>query len=645
MVFTKKEWINTRVPAVQDERFETLEDALVQAGAAARSLTPLPLRSVTHTALETDDVLPVTMLGDVAWGRIGTALYFSTDGARTWTRRGSSPIGDTLHDLREVPGGEVLALCANGIWRSDGWSNDAPTVWTKTAAPNGATYFLPWSLAGEGDVWMTTEYGAGAGYVDSRYVRRTLDGGRTWDVVYDSVARHGETLANASHLHGIAYDPWTGRFYVSEGHGTIAGLYVTEDNGATWTRPAGLGTLDPSPTAMEATDDGLVCGSDNPAGGLYGVLRQEDFTKEEFTRLSVWNPGVNGTNGFGLQARRDPSTGVVFITYRTEKVAVKPPIMAGTPTTGAVVYEWAGGHAAYDDIQGLIIPEPGRLVCYARINGGANITRIDASIPSPGTVNATLADRGAVLGGSVTASDSTAVGPNSSTNGIRSVAIGTGAIANAAQDATAIGSGASASTVGATAIGQGAAVTGTGTNGIAIGQAASVTGSNAVAIGKSASAVGGGVAIGINVVAKTMSTLVGDGVIHNNDVGSAGTAMGYRAKVQVNGVAMGVNAAALSTDGTCIGHTASTAGAQATALGKSAVANGLNSVALGANTTASAAQEVAIGPRFLSALVTAAEPAAPASGGAHLFVRTTGGKEELCVKFKSGAVQVLATEP
>lgn len=40
-----------------------------------------------------------------------------------------------------------------------------------------------------------------------------------------------------------------------------------------------------------------------------------------------------------------------------------------------------------------------------------------------------------------------------------------------------------------------------------------------------------------------------------------------------------------------------------------------------------------------------ADPAAPASNQARLFVRDTASKSELCVRFASGAVQVIATEP
>lgn len=41
----------------------------------------------------------------------------------------------------------------------------------------------------------------------------------------------------------------------------------------------------------------------------------------------------------------------------------------------------------------------------------------------------------------------------------------------------------------------------------------------------------------------------------------------------------------------------------------------------------------------------AADASAPAGTKARLFFRTSGGKGQICVRWKSGAVQILASEP
>lgn len=41
----------------------------------------------------------------------------------------------------------------------------------------------------------------------------------------------------------------------------------------------------------------------------------------------------------------------------------------------------------------------------------------------------------------------------------------------------------------------------------------------------------------------------------------------------------------------------------------------------------------------------AADPVAPTSTGGRMFFRTSGGKGQFCVRWASGAIQILASEP
>lgn len=128
-------------------------------------------------------------------GRISTSIYRSPDSGMTWTARGTSAA--SLIGIIPTPDGEVVAVSGVGLYRSTGWANGNPT-WSTKATPNGASQFQPWSLVGNGQKLLTTEYAAGAGFPDSRYARMSLDGGVTWTVAYDSGGKHGVTLANAS---------------------------------------------------------------------------------------------------------------------------------------------------------------------------------------------------------------------------------------------------------------------------------------------------------------------------------------------------------------------------------------------------------------------------------------------------------------
>ncbi|MES2866283.1 MAG: hypothetical protein V4703_05935 [Actinomycetota bacterium] len=619
--------------------FDTKLSATFAGAATVRGLQPYPLVDVTTKTIDGTTVTPITTFGGFLWGRIGTALHRSADAGATYLAWGTSPA--SLIGIIPTPDGEVAAVSASGLYRSSGWASGSPT-WTTKAIPNGACQFQPWSLVGDGQRLLTTEYAAGAGFVDSRYVRMSLDAGVTWNVVYDSVLVHGSTLANASHLHGAAYDPWSDRWYISEGHGSIAGLYVSTNDGVTWNRAPGLGTLSPSPTVIVPTDDGLVCASDHPDGGLYGVIRRENPMDEEFVRTVAWRPGTDGTSGFGVHGARDPETGIVYIGYRTEKAEARPVILAGTPTSGAVVYTWAGTFIAYDDIRAVVIPEPGHIQAVVSTEGNAVRSLLSARLALPGTLDPSLVDTGNSLGGGAGTSSAIALGPLSRATAIRSVAVGVGAEATSSQDTIAIGHNAKASSSNAVVIGSGASSA--QGNSAVLGNGATVTGGNAVAIGTNVSAGSSGVAIGFGTVAPSASTVIGASA--TIPLGGQATAIGNLAKARNNGVSVGHNTNQTGNDAVTIGQGAS-AGSSSTAIGQGASAPANGSVALGRGTVTTQNNQVAIGQRHLMMLALGADaPAAPAGGGVLFFKDNGAGKIGLYARFPTGAVVgPIAIEP
>jgi hypothetical protein len=69
-------------------------------------------------------------------------------------------------------------------------------------------------------------------------------------------------------------------------------------------------------------------------------------------------------------------------------------------------------------------------------------------------------------------------------------------------------------------------------------------------------------------------------------------------------------------------------------------------VALGTSQTTTAASQIRVGGKHIEMTELAADPAAPAADAARLYFRDNGsGKTQLCVRFATGAVQVIATEP
>ncbi|MCT1857344.1 hypothetical protein M3C21_07315 [Micrococcus luteus] len=600
-------------------------------------LAPSPLSGVSVAQIGAADVRPVDRIGDTLWGVSGGRLATSEDWGLTWADAGPAPGGFVIRLVHTSTGG-LLAMTDKFIYTS---ASREQLVWEQKATTNGATQFQPWSLAHdpEGRRFLTTEYAAGSSFPDSRYARMSHDGGQTWTVAYDSVALHGQAAADGSHLHGCAYDEWADRWIISEGHsntGDIGGLYVSEDDGDTWTRAPGM-VKSPAPTVIVATDGGLVCGSDSTDGGVFGVVRQA-VARQELRHVWRWHTGVDGTCGFGVQGDRDPETGVVLIGFRTEKATVPPIIAGGTPTAGAKLWTWPSTYTAYDDVN-TVLPLPGGEV-LASARTGTTRWLVRGRMGAPTVTHPTVEDTGHTLGGTAGRGDSIAVGPLSSSGAtIRGTAVGVSAVTSAVQDATVVGHGSTASGNFATALGAG---TTAGVSGTAIGQGARTSGSQATVMGALAKGGGQSVVIGQGVTGPDASALIGYGVTHST--GTGGSALGWKAQTGNFGTAVGTQAVSTAPNTAAVGAGATASGGNSTAVGRSATASHDEAVALGKGTASTAAHQTTIGKRHLRLEPAPVTPPIT-TDGAHIFLRTgADGKAELCVRFASNNPIVIARD-
>ena len=138
-------------------------------------------------------------------------------------------------------------------------------------------------------------------------------------------------------------------FYVIEGHQAGGGIYVSEDDGASWTKRYSMADVEKRPTSSNpsqptniiSTNDGLVLASDDSWAGLLGIPRIGPIASRKLALTWRWSTGYGSdVLGFGNQAHRDPDTGIVYVVYRST-FALQPPIITGgTATTGAKVWEW-----------------------------------------------------------------------------------------------------------------------------------------------------------------------------------------------------------------------------------------------------------------------------------------------------------------
>jgi len=144
------------------------------------------------------------------------------------------------------------------------------------------------------------------------------------------------------------------------------------------------------------------------------------------------------------------------------------------------------------------------------------------------------------------------------------------------------------------------------------------------------------------------NTAVGTAALQSSTTGNENTAIGYyshwKNTTGLHNVAIGATALSVATTGnynTCIGVNAG-----------DAITTGSTNLAIGYDVdvdSATANNQINIANRYYHnrmRLQESSDPAAPAADNAIIFCRDNGsGKTQVCVRFATGAIQVLATEP
>lgn len=618
----------------------------------AISKQALPLREVTVSVRGTDPIACGSFDGYL-WGTSAVAtsaqLYRSSDGGNTWTTYGTNPVpidgklvAQGVQKMLKTSTGEVLAVSFGNVVLSTGWATGNPT-WSVVLSNPTASYIYPWGFDGDGTKFIVVHY-AGSGTAtpdraDSRYGWISTDGGLTWTIKWDTAAIFGATENGLTHVHGAAYDPWEDRFFINEGHGTSTGVYVSYDNGNIWTKVPYGNTFDAAPanapTVVMATDNGVVFGSDDAHNGIYVLPRGTNTIEHAWAWGGVQNSQLLG---YALQAFRDPDTGIVYISYISDEADLPAPVGASDGRTANEVWREPGVFGMW---RKLFIHN-GKVLMWEQLSNLVAKGKLGGSGSRPVT------DTGRTLGGLVTGGrKSLAVGAEAIAIGDASVAVGggagttthngtaVGANAKVIGSGTSLGSGATSD-----ALGLAAGYQATATGGLSVGSSALTASVSTTAIGRGARAAtdAGGAVVNSTAVGRDAKANAASG--NATAIGQAATASGAR------NVVVGSAASSTLADTVVIGDAASSTASSAVALGKSAVASHTNSLALGANTATTANDQVRLGARHIEYSELAADPVAPAVNNARVYTRDNGaGKTQLCVRFNTGAVMVIATEP
>lgn|GEM_PF-6118826 len=599
---------------------ETLNDRLTKDNKKAIGV-PLAQMSKVDVTENYTGVIPITFHNGELYGfQNNTTIVRSVDDGNNWETVATSPQG-SLHSMYWTNDGEVLLGFNNVVRKSVGWSENPTTVTWKTVVTNSkGVGILPWGIDGDGTKFIVTEY-SGQDRSESRYVWISTDMGETFNVVID---KYDIDPTNTSHMHGVCYDKWADRFFLSHGHGVIEGVYWSDDDGVTWNLVEADFELDAAPTTLTATANGIVGGSDSGRAGLYGIPRVENPHNMLMRRTARWEVSREGVTGFAYRGVRDEGTDQVYVAFKSDFADISPVIMAGSATTGSVVWKADfGSSVAFQylavtkekvlgvhGVQGSYRSIVGNKPSYGVDNfDSGNISTAKATSTSIAigqnvnvkTAYEILIGNNATLLTGVSNTQNVVIGHNA-VGATRSVVIGDGAKSGGGSDNVAIGKNANNMAIGGISIGLNSEVLSNQTNGIAIGS--------------SAKATLGGTAIG-----NGSETITG---------ATNGTAIGGGARSGTESVAIGQSARA---------------GTRSVAIGLNATSFYVNSVALGGNTTTNSSDQIQIGKRHVE-LEVAASTGVPPIGSARLYLKNNDatGKQELCVRFRNAEV-ILAVQP
>ncbi|UCR75494.1 tail protein [Alcaligenes phage vB_Af_QDWS595] len=200
------------------------------------------------------------------WG--SSALNITYDDGETWEQLHNFAGSQTTF-IREMENGELLVgVSKTGfaeVYLSSGFRKGTPVSWSKVLQSHSTytNFAAAWGVFDEGNMILLIDYGGKAGMPfgsspkvpdgeNARYAYMSLDFGKTWKIIFDlnewaisngyaTPDENGKPQARGFHCHGIAFDKWWDRIWITFGdNATVAGLNscggtcYSDDFGKTW---------------------------------------------------------------------------------------------------------------------------------------------------------------------------------------------------------------------------------------------------------------------------------------------------------------------------------------------------------------------------------------------------------------------------
>ena len=221
-------------------------------------------------------------------------LYRSLDFGETWTEFynfGNGKVGA----IKQLANNELLVAFNNAattpqtreLWLSKGYGTDT-IVWSKVleVQREGVYFAQGWSFSTYKNLVFAIEYGpkytpgqstTSLEDENARYAYMSKDYGNTWSICFDL---NSLTDGVGVHTHGICYDEYWQRIWVSHGDGYYGsnGLWYSDDLGETWqsalqTQSAGANWN--QCVGQYSLPTCLIFASDSAPNGIYRIDRAQ----------------------------------------------------------------------------------------------------------------------------------------------------------------------------------------------------------------------------------------------------------------------------------------------------------------------------------------------------------------------------------
>lgn len=236
--------------------------------------------------------------GNLVFSRGTNKLGVSKDYGKTWVATGvlSLPSGYWVKWIDETDDGELL--CGVGqldapnpdkalLYKSKGWnevSNLTPEWEVVHTIQRSGAIVVDWGISHHNNIVLMAEYGLQKGRDGAsdeeyaKYAYLSKDYGKTWKTIFnldDFVTTKGV------HLHGICFDKYWNRIWISHGDGASGGtngLYYSDDLGVTWVSAlatSGAGINFTQSVGITALPTCILFASDSAPNGVQRIDRAQ----------------------------------------------------------------------------------------------------------------------------------------------------------------------------------------------------------------------------------------------------------------------------------------------------------------------------------------------------------------------------------